>query len=305
MCIRDRVQPGSRAKFVGTGKPDIYIVRGEKALVIDHKSGWGDVIPSHANPQLRMNAVLVWMAHPEVIEVTVVIIQPRGKPEIAVLDNAGLVAAKEWLDDVLYNERQATAEDRCAGDWCEYCPCAELGCPTQMAKLKETMKPLELDRLPEKKKEAIFARLMELPSEELLRLDEARGLMELACASIPGAIRMRYDAGDPVIKQNYQLEPGVERRKITDAAAAYEALQPLGVTLEDFWAAVEPKVGSLDAAVQMRSGKRTKKDGSESNHYVLSQLEAKKKLTDALLAAGALEYKESQQTLKRIKLIEA
>jgi len=297
--------PESRAKFVGTGKPDFYVVskgEGAKALVIDHKSGRGEVLPSNVNPQLRMNAVLVWLRHPEVVEVTVAIIQPlTGKPVIAVFDNEALVLAKEWLDGVLAAEKAATAKDRCAGDWCLYCPYAELGCPTLNAKSLEVVAPLKLNDIKtEKKKEAIFARVMEVSAQTLMEMDEQRKMMEVAMSAVTAAIRMRLEQGDPVICENYRLTDGRKTRKITDAAAAFEALQPLGVTLEDFWAAVDPTLGPLEAAIRIRSGKRTKKDGGESSHYNLSVDEASKKLTEVLLAAGALEYKQSQPQLERI-----
>jgi len=299
--------PTSKAKFIGTGKPDFDLVAGNKALVIDHKSGWGDIIPSHASPQLRMNAVLVAMRYPTVTEAHVAIVQPRkGRPELAFYDQAGLIAAKQWLLDVLADERAATSQDLCAGDWCQYCPCAELGCPALRAKSLEVVRPLEIDRLPpDKAKEAIFARVMEVSSKTLMEMDAQRKILELAAAAIPSAIRLRLEHGDPIICENYRLTEGKNIRKITNAAAAYEALQELGVTLEDFWAAVEPSLGPLEDAVQMRSGKKPKKDGSESSLYNVSAIEAKKKLTETLLAAGALEYKTTQPQLERIKTIEA
>lgn len=299
--------PTSKAKFLGTGKPDFYVVGGNKALVLDHKSGWGDFLPSHANPQLLMNAVLVYMRHPEVTEVTVAIIQPRkGRPERAVYGQAELLAAKEWLLDVLESERNATAKDLCAGDWCAYCPCTELGCPALRAKSLEVVKPLEIDTLPpDKIKEATFARLMEIPSETLMEMDRQRKVLEMAAAAIPAAIRLRLEQGDPIIAANYRLTEGNKIRKITNAAAAFEALQELGVTLEDFWAAVNPSLGPLEDAVQMRSGKRIKKDGKESSLYNLTEDQASDKLTETLLAAGALEYKTTQPQLERIKTIEA
>jgi len=295
----------SKAKFIMTGKPDLFIVDGTRALVIDHKSGRGEVIESLANPQLRANAVLVWLRYPRVEEVTVAIIQPWcGKPQLARFDIHSLDAAKAWLTAVVRKEQQATAEDRCAGEWCKYCPCAG-GCPTLDAANTQALAPLNLDSLPqEKAKEALFARCMEIPPETLLEMMDRRHLMMLAASAIEGAIRTRVEAGDPVICAEWALTEGKKVRHITDAAKAFEALQEHGLTLTDMWSAVKVSISPLETALRIASGKKTTKDGKESSHYNLSLEDAKRTLTDALTTAGALELKQNQPSLEKIKSIQ-
>lgn len=296
---------GSKAKFIVTGKSDFYALRNDTALVIDHKSGRGEVIESSANPQLRANAVLVWLAHPGVEEVSVAIIQPWvGKPQMARFDGPALHSARDWLTAVIRKEQQATAEDRCAGEWCKYCPCAG-GCPTLDGANVTTLAPLNLDTLPEDKaKEALFARAMAIEPETLLEMMDRRYLMTLAASAIEGAIRTRVEAGDPVICAEWALTEGTKVRNITDAAKAFEALQGHGLTLTDMWSAVKVAISPLETALRIKSGKKTTKDGKESSHYNLSVEDAKQTLTETLTTAGALELKQNQPSLKRTKSID-
>jgi len=294
--------PESKAKFVTTGKSDLYAVRGERAIVLDHKSGRGDIEPAELNDQLRTNAVLVWKHHPDVLEVTVVLVQPLcGKPTVAVYDNAALNLASDWLDRTLKAEREATTEDRFAGDWCQYCPC-ETFCQTRREKAVSIVEPLQIETLPpDKRKEALFARCMEIDADTLIQMYEQRGVLAATLNSIEGALRLRLEQGDPAIADEYEFKAGRKTRSVTDAAAAYEALQPFGVELEDIWKAADLSLEPLETAIRIRSGKKLLKNGKESEtHYNIGVDEARKTLTKALRDAGALEIKESQpQIVKR------
>jgi len=245
----------------------------------------------------------VSVANPTLEEVTVSLIAPWvGRPQPAVFDKAALTAAKEWLREVIYKEKNATENDLHAGDWCKFCPAAENGCHALRTTALEAIAPVKLETLPAgAEKEAMFARLMELDADTLLDMMEKRARISQLCESIEGAIRRRVESGDPDICAQWQLTDGRKVRKIVDPAAAYEALQEYGVTLSDLWAAADISVGPLEEAIRARSGRKKKKDGTESTHYNMSVEDAKDLLTSALTQAGALEIKQNAASLKRIK----
>ena len=303
------VTPDSKATFIFTGMADVVIRTDEtmnrlrRAIVLDYKTGREGAGSSAENAQLRALAVLVSVANPTIEEITVAIIQPWvGKPQPAVFDKAALTAAKEWLREVIHKEKNATEKDLHAGEWCKFCPAAENGCPALKSTALAAVASVEIESLPAgKEKEAIFARLMETDADTLLNMMEKRSLLSQLCESIEGAIRRRVEAGDPDICAQWQLTDGRKVRKIVDPAAAYEALQPHGVTLEDLWAASDLSLGPLEEAIRARSGRKKRKDGKESTHYNMSVEDAKDLLTSSLLQAGALEIKQNSAQLKRIK----
>lgn len=297
------VTPDSKATFIFTGMADVVVKQGARAIVLDFKTGRESAGSSAENAQLRALAVLVSVANPTIEEITVAIIQPWvGKPQPAVFGKAALTAAKEWLLEVIRREKNATEKDLHAGEWCKFCPAAENGCPALKSTALAAVASVEIESLPAgKEKEAIFARLMETDADTLLNMMEKRSLLSQLCESIEGAIRRRVEAGDPDICAQWQLADGRKVRKIVDPAAAYEALQPHGVELADLWAAADISVGPLEEAIRARSGRKKKKDGTESTHYNMSVEDAKDLLTSSLLQAGALEIKQNSAQLKRIK----
>ena len=296
------VTPESKATFVFTGMADVVVKQGNRAIVMDYKTGREEVSDSADNAQLRALAVLVAGSDASIEEVTVCIIQPWvGKPKPAVFDKAALSAARDWLNDLLLREKNATPEDLRAGDWCKYCPAMGY-CKATRQEVMEIAKPMRLETLPVgNEKAALFARACELDAETLLDIKDRMHLIGMMANAIEGAIRARVEKGDPDICARWELTPGKKVREITDVAAAYAALEPHGITLDDFWSAAKVSLGPLEAALQIRSGNKKKKDGTISAHYSLSLEDAKKQLTETLSAAGALAMKECQPQLKETK----
>ncbi len=300
------VTPESAAKFVCTGMADLDARKGKSALVLDFKSGRDGVDHAADNAQLRTLAVLAAGSSPIVEEVWTAIVQPwMGKPTVAVFDSDALKAAKAWLLDVLDRERKATPDDLHAGEWCKYCP-AQINCPAFRAAIGEIAKPMRLDTLPldkDTQKSAMFARAMELPAQTLLDMKDRLHLLSMLENAVNGALRKRVEDGDPEICAQWSLVPGKKVRKIIDPAKAFGALSTLGVTIQDFWAAAEVSIGPLEEALRRTSGKKTKKGGGESAHYNMSVEDAKKKLTEALTDAQAMEHKQNAPCLKETRAL--
>jgi hypothetical protein len=300
------VTPESPAKFICTGMADVDARRGKSACIIDYKTGREEVSQAADNAQLRTLAVLAHGETPHIEEVWTAIVQPWvGKPTVAVFNADALRAAKAWLIGVLDCEKKATPDDLHAGDWCKYCP-AQINCPAFRAAIVSIERPMRLDTLPldkDTQKAALFARAMELPAQTLLEMKDKLHLLSMLENAVNGALRKRVEDEDLEICAQWTLVPGKKVRKIIDPSKAYAALQPLGVTLQDFWAAADVSIGPLEESLRRTSGKKTKKGGGESSHYNMSVEEAKRKLTDALIESQALELKQNAPQLKEVKLL--
>ena len=164
---------------------------------------------------------------------------------------------------------------------------------------------MKLETIPAgKEKEALFARACELPADTLLDMKDRLHMLGMMANAIEGAVRTRVEQGDPEVCARWALVPGKKVREITNAAAAFAALEPLGVSLEDIWNAAKLSLGPLESALQARSGRKTLKNGKESSHFNLTLEDAKKKLTETLTEAGALALKECARQLKEVTAIE-
>jgi hypothetical protein len=201
---------------------------GENLMVIDYKTGRGNVTPADANDQLRGLAALV--SHINRGSVEVAIVAPlAGQPTIAVFDRDALNAAKNWLVGKWLNAPEAT--ETAAGPWCQYCP-ARLICGTYAAHNAQTLAPLTRDGLPaDKVKEALFARAYEADTATLAEMGERVRMLEWGAAAIKAAIRRRMEEGgagaDELREAGWDLVPVNGNREITSPRCAAVLLAPL------------------------------------------------------------------------------
>ena len=105
-----------------SGKADLVVIDGSKALVIDYKTGRGDVEDATGNLQLRALAVLAARIPGTWIErVVVAIVQPlAGPPSVARYTLADLKQAEDEIEAIMANAN-ATGQPRTPGPWCQYC----------------------------------------------------------------------------------------------------------------------------------------------------------------------------------------
>lgn len=121
----------SNLKKVFSGKPDLVVIQGKRALILDFKALSGEVAESPRNWQLRSLAVIV-ANHYDVEEITVGIVQPwvTRKPELCVYDEEALKLSEKMLRDALVAAELSTSP-RTPGDHCKWCraklKCAEFG----------------------------------------------------------------------------------------------------------------------------------------------------------------------------------
>jgi hypothetical protein len=267
---------------IGSGQADRMAFSGDHILIIDYKTGRGDVTPADANDQLRGLAPLMSCFRPK--SVTVAIVAPlSGQPTVAEFDEYALRAAKYWLTQTWLQAPDATETK--AGDWCQYCP-ARLACGTYAAHNAATLAPLTRDGLPpDKVKEALFARAYEADTATLAEMGERVRMLEWGAAAIKAAIRRRLEEGglaaDELRDAGWELLETNGNREIADPDKAAVLLAPLLAGAEGGPQAALMRAAKLSAAtlteeIHKASGKKS------ATRYNMTAKQAKDALAQAL-----------------------
>ena len=118
---------------VCSAKLDYVCIQGSSALVIDYKSGYLDVTPSHRNYQIRTQAVTLWRSHPNIDKIRGAVASYRFREQYTQVDYTlpDLFKAEREIRFLLWRSRIAYAE-RVPGEWCRYCK-AKANCPEAAA----------------------------------------------------------------------------------------------------------------------------------------------------------------------------
>lgn len=260
-----------------SGKPDLVAIdsiMGE-ALVIDYKTGRGDVTAAEGNLQLRALAVLVHEKH-WCTKVTVAIIQPlAGAPSVCEYSHDDLIRARAEISAIIDRINAPNAPRVPSTEACKYCK-AKPYCP----EAREQAVALPVTAIPAgTTPDAIAATLTSQTLAEFLeRADFASRVID-ACKS---EAKRRLESGDAI--PGWTLKPGFERETITDPTTIYNRAAAVGVNSEAFMACVSITKGKLKDALKTATGEKGK------------ALEAR---MDSLLA-GCVESKQSAATLTRI-----
>jgi RecB family exonuclease len=272
----------SCAAAIGSGQADRIIGCGNHILILDYKTGRGDVTPADANDQLRGLAPLVSHFRPESVEVAIVA-PLTGQPTTAVFDREALKAAKAWLVRTWLSAPHATQTK--AGAWCQYCP-ARLVCGTYAAYNAATLAPLTQGGLPpDKVKEALFARAYEADTATLAEMGERVRMLEWGAAAIKAAIRRRLEEGglaaDELRDAGWELLETNGNREIADPDKAAVLLAPLLAGAEGGPQAALMRAAKLSAAtlteeIHKASGKKS------ATRYNMTAKQAKDALAQAL-----------------------
>ena len=275
----DASKPADR---IGTGQADLIATAGNHALMIDYKTGRGDITPADANDQLRGLAAL---SHRMVESVTVAIIAPlAGQPTVAVFNPVALKAARAWLVQS-WLQAPNGGLTVAGGDWCQYCK-AQLICRAYADYNAETLIPLTQEGLPaDKAKEAIFARAYESDAATLAEMGERVKMLEWGAAAIKSAIRKRLEEGgrdaDELKAAGWSLKEEGGAREITDPDKAAQLLAPLLAGAEGGATAALMRSAKLSAAtlteeLHKASGKKS------TTRYNITGKEAKELLASTL-----------------------
>lgn len=241
-----------------SGQFDLLYIQGKRGLLIDFKALHGKHPSAIENPQLMSLAVLVAKKH-GLESVRVALVQPwKGKPTVADFGADGLALAESLLLQVLADERNASPDDRKAGEHCKYCK-ARFTCQTLRDK---TIQDLDLIR-PETiggdaKHQAavIFARMAELSIPQLIHIQEnVRQIMSVFLASHAAVFKQAVENGEV---PGYALKEKSGRRKVSDVGVAFARAAAHGVTAEAFTGKCSISLKGLNEVVKDATKKKGK-----------------------------------------------
>lgn len=278
-----KVTDDTKADLVFTGQADLIVIDGKRGLVLDYKTGRGEVADAAENLQLRGLAVMaawVWRLD----SVRVAIVQPwAGPASVADYDRQAIDQSRLWLYDVIERAKTASPDLLNAGDWCKYCK-AKAICPALRSVALEPVEHMALT-LPADDataRAALFARAMEMTPHTLTALYRGLKLVGWYQAAIEGAMRKRVeDGGIP----GFRMKPGQIREKITDVGKVWAKCEGLGVKAEVFTGACSVTKDALKTLLRDATG-------------------AKGKALDATIKdvlQGATESKETAQQIEEVK----
>ena len=278
-----KVTDDTKADLVFTGQADLIVIDGKRGLVLDYKTGRGEVADASENLQLRGLAVMAaWVWRLE--SVRVAIVQPwAGPASVADYDETTLDMSRRWLLRLLDKVNAATPNDLNPGDWCHYCK-AKAVCPALRDVALEPVEHMALT-LPADDataRAALFARAMEMPYQRLVGLYERLNLVRWYQAAIEGAMRKRVEEGEI---PGYRMKPGQMREKIVDVGKVWAKCEELGVKAEVFTGACSVTKDALKTLLRNATG-------------------AKGKALDATIKDvlhGATESKETAQQIEEVK----
>lgn len=296
------VTPQTYAGFIFTGQADLILMNDVSghALIIDYKTGRGDYEDAVDNSQLASLAVLV-AGYTGAKHVRVALVQPwQGKPTVADYTPDALVLAKSWLLTALDAAKNATPDQAEAGDHCKWCR-AKLTCPAFNHRLNQNLEvvdPLRISGLaPKEQGQAMWAMLMEVSPERLIAAVNGLPFHKRFIHAVESTFFARVEAGEI---PGYQIETKQGSREITDAQAAFNALQPLGITSDDVLAACKLPLGAMEEAARKASGIKSQTPGRTT--YNLTAQQAKDSVNAALEAAGAIGRKAEGRQIVRVEL---
>lgn len=268
-----------------SAKLDVAHVCGDYGIVIDAKSGFLDAIPSAKNYQLRMQALALWNAYPNLKEITVSIAQVRFKSRYdscVYTQEELLMAQREFmLSD--WMSRQPDAP-RSAGSHCRYCPAAD-NCHTAGAYALIAQNSMAVESQDEK---AILDRVNSLSHSQLAKLHSYASIstkvFEAAKDRLKGLTEEELnEVGLSKGKPSKVAE--VEDIKAVLAARSIFVDKTNSVTVSEFDAHVSLALGKVEKIAVGRLAKRSD----------ISQKVAKEKLREDL--KGCISYSEKSASL--------
>lgn len=218
-----------------SGKPDMVAVNGRRGLVVDYKTGRGDVDLAPGNLQLRALAVLAADEY-DLEEVTVAIVQPlAGKPSTCVYSAEDLDLARNEMRRIMRSIQQPGQPRIPSVAACKYCRAKE-ACPEARAVVEALPAKVERD-----------GREIAMTPEQVAQFLDAAKIAEDVIDAIRAKAKRMLEENEAAVP-GWRLKPGVKREKVTDPNTVFGRFTQAGGTQEQFLPAVTiSKTGLKDA----------------------------------------------------------
>jgi hypothetical protein len=252
--------------YLHSGQADFVNRRKNIALILDYKTGSGDVPESPKNEQLRDLAVMVWRTLIGVDEVIVAIVQPLAtySPELCRYTRPELEQAEEEMWERVRKSNDPKSP-RVAGDvQCKFCKakgvCKEYA-QWAASLLPEKPTPLAI-AMSEWSLEQRSAVAEHLPRLRKL-LDDAEGFLKAALTADPEGV------------PGFFLKPGITRETINDPQELFNRFVQSGGTLEQFMASVGITKKKLEEQVRVVTNTKGKALKSKLEEMLQGIVDAK------------------------------
>ena len=228
-----------------SGKPDVIYARGNRALIIDYKTGRGSVENAVGNLQLRALAVLLAESDTELEEITVAIIQPlAGEPSTCTYVRLDLDRARVEINKVMARVKRPGQPRVPSTDACKYCR-AKTICPEAQAVVETLPATVQKES----------GEIMMSPDQIAAFLDKIP-LAEAVIESVRGKARRILEAGGAI--PGWKLKPGAVRESITRPEVVFGRFVQAGGTQEQFAGAITITKTKFRDAVKTATGSKGK-----------------------------------------------
>ena len=226
-----------------SGQLDFGIQKGDRALIIDYKTGYLESVEAEKNMQLKCYAVLVKEKYPHLEEITVAIVQPRVWPEVsqAVYSLKDLALARQEIAAIILKSSDPKAERHPGPIQCKYCR-AKADCPEAIALTTDLTKYENL----------------ELPTEKLPELLDACGTAKKIIAAIESRAKsiLELDSGAVV---GWTLKAGATMTKVASPQKLFSRMNERHSVLpHEFVDVCDVGKGKLKALLKTASGLKGK-----------------------------------------------
>jgi len=226
-----------------SGKPDVVYHDESRALVIDYKTGRGEVQHATGNVQLRALAVLVNISRGPFTEITVAIIQPlAGEPTTCTYGAKDLIRAESEISQLMIDIRNPGQPRNPSTEACKYCKAKEV-CPEARGVVQKLPALVPRDGV----------EILMTP-EQIAEFLEKAPLAEAVIEAVRGKARRMIDAGQTV--PGWKLKPGAARESITNPELTFARFMDAGGTQAQFVGAISITKTKLIAAVKSATGKK-------------------------------------------------
>lgn len=230
-----------------SGKADLIIVdeRKRRALVVDYKTGRGDVEAATGNLQLRALAVLVDYEFGPLNEVVVAIVQPlKGEPSSCTYTAQDLVQATDEIEAMMLRVQQPNQPLNPSPDACKYCRAKEV-CHAAH-KVVETL-PATVQR---------DGREIAMTPEQVGQFLVAAKVAEAVIDSVRAKAKRMLESGESI--PGWTLKPGTERETIIQLEVVFGRFVGAGGTQDQFMGSVSIGKTKLKDALRAATGTKGK-----------------------------------------------
>lgn len=227
-----------------SGKPDLVVIYGKRAVIIDFKTGRGEVEHAANNKQIRALAVLIDGCFVGKLDsILVAIVQPLASQSMSLCDytKADIELARTEIENTVRNAMKPDAK-RVAGEaQCRYCP-AKARCPEAGEVLTEVANVQPIVTM--------------LSSSELGDLLSKCKQAEDVVDALREEAKNRLEEG--VAVEGWELKAGATRETITHPEAVFFKFSGLGGNIEQFMSSISVNKSKLSDAMKVVTGTKGK-----------------------------------------------